>query len=270
MGLYREEAVVLRTYRLGEADRILVLMTAGRGKVRAVAKGVRKTGSRFGGRLEPGCHVRLLLYEGRQLDVVNQADSVEQVRGLRDDLTRLRDALALLEAVDQVAQEGESNRALFDMLVGALRTLGRTPSPLLVAGFYWKLLALEGSAPLLDECVRCSRPVAGGARAGGAAGAGGVAGAAGTDGTDGVEVVALDPVEGGVICRVCQPVGGGRRSLTPAALDLIRQILGGGLGAALATPAGPVAAEVNDLATAALESHLERRLRVPRLLERHD
>ncbi|HLI00539.1 MAG TPA: DNA repair protein RecO, partial [Acidimicrobiales bacterium] len=267
---------VLRTYRLGEADRILVLMTAGRGKVRAVAKGVRKTGSRFGGRLEPGCHVRLLLYEGRQLDVVNQADSVEQVRGLRDDLTRLRDALALLEAVDQVAQEGESNRALFDMLVGALRTLGRTPSPLLVAGFYWKLLALEGSAPLLDECVRCSRPVAGGPD--GLGGSDAVSGPERPDpagdpaGVDpaGVEVVALDPVEGGVICRVCQPVGGGRRSLTPAALDLIRQILGGGLGAALATPAGPVAAEVTDLATAALESHLERRLRVPRLLERHD
>jgi DNA repair protein RecO (recombination protein O) len=253
MGLYRDEGVVLRTYRLGEADRIIVLMTAGRGKVRAVAKGVRKTASRFGGRLEPASHVSLLLYEGRQLDVINQAEAVEQFKGIRDDLTRVSDALALLEAVDQVAQEGKPDRRLFDMLVGALRTLAQqpSPSPLLVAGFYWKLLALEGSAPLLDSCVRCGRRTAG------------------DDGDDGVEVVALDTIEGGVICRVCQPTGGGKRSLSPAALDLIRAILGGGLGAALATPVGPTATEVTDLATAALEAHLERRLRVPRLLDRH-
>jgi DNA repair protein RecO (recombination protein O) len=251
MGLYRDKAVVLRTYRLGEADRILVLMTAGRGKVRAVAKGVRKTGSRFGGRLEPGSHVSLLLYEGRQLDVINQAEAVEQFKGIRDDLTRMRDALALLEAVDQVAQEGESDRRLFDMLVGALRALAEHPSPLLVASFYWKLLAHDGSAPLLDACVRCARPTGDG------------------DSDGGVEVVALDTIEGGVICRVCQPIGGGRRSLSPDALALIRRILGGGLAGALTTPAGPTAAEVTDLATAALEAHLERRLRVPRLLDRH-
>ncbi|MGH9063603.1 MAG: DNA repair protein RecO, partial [Acidimicrobiales bacterium] len=71
--LYREEAVVLRTYKLGEADRIVVLVTAGRGKVRAVAKGVRKTKSRFGGRLEPPMHVALQLYSGRELDTVTQA-----------------------------------------------------------------------------------------------------------------------------------------------------------------------------------------------------
>jgi DNA repair protein RecO (recombination protein O) len=254
MGLYRDEGVVLRTYRLGEADRIIVLMTAGRGKVRAVAKGVRKTASRFGGRLEPASHVSLLLYEGRQLDVINQAEAVEQFKGIRDDLTRVTDALALLEAVDQVAQEGKTDRRLFDMLVGALRTLAQqpSPSPLLVAGFYWKLLALEGSTPLLDSCVRCGRRTA--VDAGDA---------------DGVEVVALDTIEGGVICRVCQPTGGGKRSVTPAALELIRGILGGGLAAALATPVGPTATEVTDLATAALEAHLERRLRVPRLLDRH-
>ncbi|MGH8920279.1 MAG: DNA repair protein RecO, partial [Actinomycetes bacterium] len=67
MALYREHGVVLRTHKLGEADRIVVLLTAGRGKVRAVAKGVRKTKSRFGSRLEPPTHVSLLLYEGRQL-----------------------------------------------------------------------------------------------------------------------------------------------------------------------------------------------------------
>src|SRR5437867_1957508 len=72
MGLYRDEGVVLRTIRLGESDRIVTLVTQGRGKVRAVAKGVRKTKSRFGGRLEPTSHVSLLLYEGREVDVVTR------------------------------------------------------------------------------------------------------------------------------------------------------------------------------------------------------
>ncbi|MDQ4097985.1 MAG: DNA repair protein RecO, partial [Actinomycetota bacterium] len=109
MSLYRETGVVLRTMRLGEADRIVTLLTAGRGKVRAVAKGVRKTKSRFGGRLEPLNHVALLLYEGRELDIVTQAESVDHFRPIRDDLQRLTRAVALLEAVDQIAQEREVN-----------------------------------------------------------------------------------------------------------------------------------------------------------------
>lgn len=243
MGLYRDEAVVLRTYRLGEADRIVVLFTVGRGKVRAVAKGVRKTGSRFGGRLEPGHHVQLLLYEGRELDVVSQAETLDVFAGRRRDLAGVRDSLALLEAVDQVAQEGTADPALFAMLVGALRTVAERPAPLVVAGFYWKLLALEGSAPELDRCVRC--------------GAGGA----------GLEPAALDPSEGGVVCRSCQPVGG-RQAISPEALGVLRRVLGGDLGGALATPAGPVADEVAEAATRALEAHLERKLRVPRLLDR--
>lgn len=239
MGLYRDEAIVLRTYRLGEADRILVLLTAGRGKVRAVAKGVRKTASRFGGRLEPASHVSVLCYEGRQLDVVSQAETLDHFRAFREDLARMRDALALLEAVDQVAQEGEADGRLFAMLLGALRTLDERPSQLLVAGFYWKLLAHDGAAPHLDSCVRCG-------------GAG--------------ELVALDPMEGGALCRACALGGGGRRAVSPEALALVRRVLGGDLAGALATPAGPAVAEATGLATQFLEAHLERRLRVPRLL----
>ena len=81
MSLYRDTGIVLRTYKLGEADRIVVLLTAEHGKVRAVAKGVRKTKSRFGGRLEPTVARGLLLYEGRELDVVNQAETLDHFRG---------------------------------------------------------------------------------------------------------------------------------------------------------------------------------------------
>ena len=86
MALYRDEGVVLRTHKLGEADRIVVLVTRGRGKVRAVAKGVRKTKSRFGGRLEPASHVSLLCYEGRDLDTVTQAETIDLFPAIRDDL----------------------------------------------------------------------------------------------------------------------------------------------------------------------------------------
>src|SRR5579864_2924661 len=105
MGLYRDQGVVLRTIRLGESDRIVTLVTQAHGKVRAVAKGVRKTKSRFGSRLEPTTHVSLLLYEGRELDVVTQAETIEHHRRVREDLNRLAKATAVVEAVDQVAQD---------------------------------------------------------------------------------------------------------------------------------------------------------------------
>jgi DNA repair protein RecO (recombination protein O) len=246
MPLYRDEGVVLRTHKLGEADRIVVLMTAGRGKVRAVAKGVRKTKSRFGGRLEPPNRSHLILYEGRELDTITQAETIEHYPELREDLDRLTDAIALVEAVDQVAQEGEPNPALYRMLTGALRTLAASDqrSPLLVAAFYWKLLALEGVAPVLDGCVRCGDdPNAPGAAAG-------------------TELVSFDPVEGGALCR------DHRRgpALEPGALDLIGRILGGDLAAALQEPAGRTSSAVSALATTALEAHLERRLRTVHLL----
>lgn len=253
VGLYREDAVVLRTHRLGEADRIVVLMTARRGKVRAVAKGVRKTKSRFGARLEPPTNLRAMLYEGRQLDTITQVETIDPYRRVREDLDRTTDALALLEAVDQVAQEGEANIALYLMLTRALHALDEHRSPLLVASFYWKLLAVEGVAPVVDVCAGCGTP---GVGTGVAAIAGAQEAAAAT------ELVAYDPVAGGALCRSCrQGVG-----LVPGALDLIRRVFGGDLAGVLAEPAGPASGQVAELATTSLEHHLERRLRVVRLL----
>jgi DNA repair protein RecO (recombination protein O) len=231
MALYREQGVVLRTYKLGESDRIIIFMTAGRGKVRAVGKGVRKTKSRFGGRLEPPNNVSLLLYEGRELDIVTQAESIDHFRPIRDDLGRMTDAMALLEAVDQVAQEGEANPRLYSMLVGALRALANDKSPLLVPAFFWKLLALEGHGPLLTQCAGC--------------------------GESDVELVAFDLTEGGTLCRNC------RRglSITPEALALLRRLLGGELGRVLGEPESPATHEVSLLAIRSLENYLERRLK---------
>jgi DNA repair protein RecO (recombination protein O) len=240
-GLYRDQGVVLRTYRLGEADRIVVLLTSAHGKVRAVAKGVRKTKSRFGSRLEPTSNVSLLMYEGRELDIVSQAESIDHFRPIRDDLARVGDAMALLEAVDQVAQEREANLPLYQMLVGALRALADRRSPLLVPAFFWKLLSLEGAGPLLEQCARCGLP------------------------DTSVDLVAFDLGEGGALCRTCRT----GTSLSPEALTVLRAILGGGLSLALLEPPSATTAEVAALATHSLEIHLERRLKTVRGLADH-
>jgi len=238
MGLYREQGVVLRSIRLGEADRIVSLMTEGRGKVRAVAKGVRKTKSRFGARLEPTVHVSLLLYEGRELDIVTQAEAIDHFRAVREDLDRLTRATQMLEAVDQVAQERHANAPLYQMLVGALRALAGRNSPLIVPAFFWKLLALEGFHPVLETCATCGA-------------------------TD--DLVAFDLGQGGVLCRTC---GRGTTRITAASLALVRRILGGGLGSALNEARTDETDAVAELATRALEQHLERRLRSMVLPER--
>ncbi|HYA44405.1 MAG TPA: DNA repair protein RecO, partial [Acidimicrobiales bacterium] len=208
MSLYRDQGVVLRTYKLGEADRIVVLLTAGHGKVRAVAKGIRRTKSRFGGRLEPLSHVRLMLYEGRELDIVTQAEVVEPWRPLHEDLARIAEGMAMAEAAEQVAQEGAPSAALYKMLVGALRALVEHPGPLIVAGFYWKLLSYDGATPVLSMCASC----------GGA--------------PPEVTLVAFDITQGGVLCRGCRR----GQPLSQDALEVLSWILGGQLAKALALP----------------------------------
>lgn len=238
-GLYRDHGVVLRTIKLGEADRIVSFMTQGNGKVRAVAKGIRKSGSRFGARLEPTCHVMIQCYRGRELDVVTQVETVEAHRTLREDYNSFTHAVTMLEAVDQVAQEREPAPALYRMLTGALRTLDTTPSPVITPGFYWKLLSLEGYHPHLDGCVRC--------------------------GAEEGPFVAFDLAEGGVLCPTCGRLGG--RRIAPEALRFLSRLVGGELHLAMAEPPDPVhLLEVERLGIAALEHHSERRIRSANLL----
>jgi DNA repair protein RecO (recombination protein O) len=233
--VYRDEGVVLRTWKLGEADRIVVVFTRGRGKVRSVAKGVRKTKSRFGARLEPTSHVALQLYEGRELDIVTQAETLDRMGPLRDDLDRLTRAAAMLEAIDALTEDRHPDPGLYTMLVGALRTLAAHDHPLVVPGFFLKLLAHEGFQPVVEGCAAC------GAEEG---------------------LVAFDLDEGGLLCR---PHRKGL-AVTPEAVALLQLVLGGRLRDAMAQPPSAAAVEVEHLATRALEHHLERRLRSIQLL----
>lgn len=235
---YRDDAIVLRTYKLGEADRIVVLLTRNHGKVRAVAKGVRKTSSKFGGRLEPSSHAALQLHIGRDLDIVTQAESRDVFRSIREDLDRFTRASAMLEAVEQLAPEHEENPRLFEMLLGALRTLDDRDSAMVVSAFFLKVLALEGFRPEVSQCVGCGAEE---------------------------PIVSFDLDDGGVRCSAC------RRgpAISPGALDLLRDVLGGRLASALVAPEGPTTHEVGTLATRLMEHHLERRLRSVGVLERH-
>lgn len=228
---------MLRSIKLGEADRIVTFLTEGRGKVRAVAKGIRKPRSRFGARLEPTSHVALQLYEGRNLDVVTQVETIDANRPLREGYEAFTQAIAMLEAVDHVVQEHHANVPLYRMLAGALRTLAEEPAPAVSAAFFWKLLSLEGVHPVLEGCARCDEPFVPG----------------------GPAPAAFDLVEGGVLCRAC--AGPGLTPVSPAALAIVGRILGGGLRGVLAEPAGPALREAERLAVRALEHHLERRLR---------
>src|SRR5438105_6862708 len=152
---YKEQGVVLRSAKLGEADKIVTVLTQGSGKVRAVAKGIRKTTSRFGGRLEPFTHVSLLVYRGRgALDTITQADIISSHRPLRDDLGLFAAGETMLEAADKVAEEHERKVRLFLLLLSGLRALSTRPAePTAVAeSFLLKLLSLSGFHPSLTAC----------------------------------------------------------------------------------------------------------------------
>jgi DNA repair protein RecO (recombination protein O) len=233
--LYRDEGVVLRTYKLGEADRIVVLATQEHGKVRAVAKGVRKTRSKFGARLEPLSHVALQLYEGRNLDTITQVEGIDAFRAIRDDLDRYASAMTVLEVVDQLAMEGESDPRRFRMLVGVLRTLSENDNPLVVPAFELKVLAHEGLGLEVEQCVSCGA---------------------------GDPLVAIDLPAGGMRCPSCRQ----GRSVSAEALRVLRAVLGGRLSSVLAEPPSPASAEVAAIATEAVEQLIERRLRTPGVL----
>ena len=242
MPSYRDEAVVLRTQRLGEADRIVTLLTRGRGRVRAVAKGVRRTGSRFGARLEPFSHVDIQLYEGRSLDTVTQADSMASHGArLAQDYPRWTTGTAMLEAAERLTPvEREPAVQQYLLLVGGLRTLvSATHDPgLVLDAFLVRSLAIAGWSPSFSSCARCGAP--GPHRA-------------------------FSVPGGGSLCADCRIAG----SASPAAetLDLLGALLSGDWARADASDVRH-RREASGLAAALVAWHLERGLRSLPLVER--
>ena len=236
MGQYRSDVLVLRTWKLGEYDRIASLLTPDRGKVRAVAKGVRKPKSRFGGRIQPTWNLRVQCYEGRSLHTITQADTIDSFRAVREDLERLAKAAVVLEAADHVAQEHRPDPELYRMTVGALRSLDHRDAPMLVPAFLLKALAQEGLAPELERCT--------------------VTGAV-------EDLVSFDVATGGVVSASAHR----GRLISPDALDLMRRVLGGGLASVLREADTAAVHEVSDVATRLFEHHVERRLRAAHVFD---
>ena len=242
MSLYRDEAIVLRTQKLGEADRIITLLTRERGKVRAVAKGVRKTKSRLGSRVEPFMLIDLQLYEGRSLDIVTQVETIGAY-GLQiaSDYARYTAGTAMLETTDRLV-EGEREPALqlFLLLAGALRTLaeGAHEPGLVLDAYLLRALSVAGWAPSFTDCARCGAP---GPHRG------------------------LSIAAGGSVCPQCRPAG----AVAPhrETLDLMAALLTGDWTVADASDERR-RRESSGIVAAYLQWHLERQVRSLRLVER--
>jgi DNA repair protein RecO (recombination protein O) len=236
MPLYKEQGVVLRSVKLGEADKIVTVMTQGSGKVRAVAKGIRKTTSRFGARLEPFTHVSLLCYRGRgSLDTVTQAEIIAAHPHLRADLALFAAGETMLEAVDKVAEEHERNVRLALLLLSGMRALDATPQdPAAVAeSFLLKMLSLSGFHPALTACANC------GAR----------------------EPELFDAGQGGAICPTCAEPGTARASRE--ALRRLGDLALADLAEAgeMPEPEPAIHKEARRLLYGFAEYHLERRMK---------
>ena len=155
-GLYKDEGIVLKTIKLGEADRIVTLYLREHGKVRAVAKGIRKTKSRFGARLEPFTQAQLLIYKGRNLDTITGVDIVTSFDEIRCDYRRLTSAAALVEMVEKITPEREGALSTYALLLAGLQALAVDTSGTIVPAFLVKLLSLSGYHPQLTVCAGCA------------------------------------------------------------------------------------------------------------------
>jgi DNA repair protein RecO (recombination protein O) len=154
---YRDEAVVLRTHKLGEVDRILTLLTKNHGQVRAVAKGVRKTTSRFGAKLEPFMVADLQLYEGKNLDTVTQVESLASYgKEIVADYSKYTAASAIVEAAEKLTRETSTSQH-YALLLGALRALARSDheTSQILDSYLLRALALSGWTPTFDICTVC-------------------------------------------------------------------------------------------------------------------
>ena len=159
---YRDDGIVLRTQKLGEADRIITILGRTTGRIRAVAKGVRRTKSRFGARLEPFTHVDLMLHPGRSLDIITQAEVIRPYgEPLTGDYPRYTVGVAMLETAERFTPvEKEPALRQLLLLIGGLRALGEAEHDprLVLDAFLLRSLAIAGYAPALEECARCGAP----------------------------------------------------------------------------------------------------------------
>lgn len=238
--LYRDEVVVLRTHKLGEADRILTLLAKQRGKIRAVAKGVRRTSSKFGARLEPFMVADVQFYEGRTLDTVTQAESLASYgAAIAADYSRFTAAHAMVETADRLT-ETETSPAQYTLLVGALRSLSRSEheSRAILDSYLVRALAMAGWAPSFQSCAKC-----------------------GADTALDYLVIPL----GGVVCGGCAPTGSAR---VPEDVRQVLSALLAGDWDTVDAASDQLRSNASGIVAAYTQWHLERGLRSLPMVER--
>ena len=201
--VYRTEAVVLKGSDFGETDKVLTLYTLHHGKIRVIAKGVRRPGSRLGGHLDLLTRSQLMLAHGRNLDIVTQVETIDSFMGLRDDLWRASLGYTVAELLDRMTEEGHEDRATFASLVEVLGRISSDPDPeLAVRLFEAQLLERLGYRPQLRACVRC-----------------------------GAEMRRVDcyysAPAGGVLCPTCGPTDAAARPLSANGFAMLRLLQGG-------------------------------------------
>ena len=230
---YRDEVVVLRTHKLGEADRIVTMLSRHHGKVRAAAKGVRRTSSRLGARLEPFMVADVQLYKGRSLDIVQQAESLGTYGAeIAVHYDRYTSAHAMVEAADRLG-DAEATPQQYLLLVGGLRALARGEhvARSILDSYLLRAMALSGWAPALDDCARCARP-----------------------GPHATFVAQL----GGLVCANCAPAGSAR--VDPAGIAQLHALMAGEWTIVEAAPR-TASATASGLIAAYTQWHLERGIR---------
>jgi DNA repair protein RecO (recombination protein O) len=282
--LYRDDGIVLRTQKLGEADRIITILGRTSGRIRAVAKGVRRTKSRFGARLEPFTHVDLMLHTGRSLDIITQAEVVRPYgEPLAGDYPRYTAGVAMLETAERFTPvEKEPALRQLLLLIGGLRALGDAEHApgLVLDAFLLRSLAVAGYAPALQECARCGAPESGtqgsgtqgsgtqesGAQESGAQESGAQeSGAQGSALRSGRRLPAFAVAAGGMVCASCRPPGAASPAAPTVAL-MLALLRGDWDGADRSERRHRV--ECSGLVAAYLQWHLEHSIRSLRHVER--
>jgi DNA repair protein RecO (recombination protein O) len=258
VGSYQDDGIVLRTQKLGEADRIVTVLARRTGRVRAVAKGVQRTTSRFGARLEPFTHVDLLMYTGRSLDGITQAVTVRPYgKPFASDYPRYTAGTAMLETAEKLTPvEKEPAMRQFLLLVGGLRALaeGAHEPRLVLDAYLLRSLAVAGYAPALDECAAC------GTRVPAADDAGPGSGLASTA----LRAFAFAIGAGGLVCRSCRAPGAATPA--PQTVALMSALMRGDWAHADGSEPRHQA-ECSGLVAAYLQWHLEHSIRSLRHVE---
>ena len=244
MALYTTEGIILKTQSIGEADRICTIYSPSKGKARAVARGARRPRSRFVSSTQMFVHGDFQIFTGKSLDSIGQVELKEAFPRLHDDLIRLAYASYIAELADEMTEEGDGDKRVFDMLLAYMRVLSETLDPQLVTcAFEIKFATILGYRPRLESCSECGRENLG-------------------------REVFFSPEAGGLICSECSSGNSGIWRVSQGAVRLLRALLMTEFRKVERIKASPgVRREIERLIRAHLGFRLNRRLRSIDFLE---